>query len=85
MGIKEARFDSGTYFKDDKEKESSLIVSDSIAIRKNKHTTSITYINEGSTKEEALKELENSGESQKALGAFTGQSETVKNPVSVTN
>lgn len=75
MGIKEATFDTGTYFKNDKETGSSLIVSDSIAMIKNKHTTSITYINEGSTKEEALEEIKNSAVTQKALGAFTGQSQ----------
>ena len=73
MGIKEATFDCGTYFKN--EDESTLIVSDSVAMRKNKHTTSITYINEESTKEEALEEIKNSGETQKALGAFTGQTQ----------
>ncbi len=72
MGITEATFDTGMYVKNDMENNTSVISSEGITMHKNKHTTNITILNEGSTKEEALKEIKDNGDTQKVLGAFAG-------------
>ena len=75
MGIKEATFETGTYFNHDSEQGTSVLVGDGVAMHKNKHTTTVIFRNEGSTKEDALDEVKNIGATQKMLGAFSGKSQ----------
>lgn len=43
-----------------------------MVLQQNKHTTTVVFRNEGSTKEQALKELSFDSVTQKTLGAFSG-------------
>ncbi|MFC3115555.1 hypothetical protein [Cellvibrio fontiphilus] len=72
MGIKEATFDSGAYFTHDNESQTSTLAADGIVMQQRAHTTTVTFRNAGSTPEQALEEVKNSGSTQKTLGAFSG-------------
>ena len=72
LGIKEATFDSGTYYRNDQENNITTIAADGVLMQQNEHTTTVVFRNEGSTKEQALNELSSSPSTQKTLGAFTG-------------
>lgn len=72
LGIKEATFDSGTYYRKDQENNITTIAADGVLMQQNEHTTTVVFRNEGSTKEQALNELSSSPSTQKTLGAFTG-------------
>ena len=75
LGIKEATFDSGTYYRDDQENNITTIAADGILMQQNEHTTAVVFRNEGSTKEQALNEISSSPSTQKTLGAFAGISQ----------
>lgn len=75
MGIKEATFDSGAYYKHDQESNTTTIAADGVLMQQNEHTTTVVFRNEGSTKEQALKELSAGSTTQKTLGAFSGISQ----------
>jgi hypothetical protein len=72
MGIKEATFDSGAHFTHDNESQTSTLAADGIVMQQREHTTTVTFRNAGSTAEQALEEVKNSGSTQKTLGAFSG-------------
>lgn len=75
MGIKEATFDSGAYYKHDQDSNTTTIAADGILMQQNEHTTAVVFRNEGSTKEQALQELSTGSATQKTLGAFSGVSQ----------
>jgi hypothetical protein len=75
MGIKEATFDSGAYYKHDHESNTTTISADGILMQQNQHTTTVVFRNEGSSKEQALQELSTGSATQKTLGAFSGVSQ----------
>ena len=75
MGIKEATFDSGAYYKHDQDSNTTTIAADGILMQQNEHTTTVVFRNEGSTKEQALQELSAGSATQKTLGAFSDVSQ----------
>lgn len=75
IGIKEATFDNGTYYRDDRENNTTTIAAEGILMQQNEHTTTVVFRNEGSTKEQSLKELSSTPSTQKTLGAFSGISQ----------
>ena len=75
MGIKEATFESGVYYKNDSESKTTTIATDGILIQEKEHTTTVVFRNEGSTKDEALNELNSGDSTQKVSGAFSGKSQ----------
>ena len=72
MGIKEATFDSGAHFNHDAQSQTTTLAANGIVMEQGQHTTSVTFRNSGSTPEQALNEIKNSGATQKTLAAFTG-------------
>ncbi|MDY4347176.1 hypothetical protein [Pectobacterium brasiliense] len=75
MGIKEATFDSGAYYKHDQDTNTTTLAADGILMKQNEHTTTVIFRNEGSTEQQALEELSSSSMTQKTLGAFSGVSQ----------
>jgi ABC-type cobalamin/Fe3+-siderophores transport system ATPase subunit len=75
MGIKEATFDSGAYYKHDHESQTTTLAADGILMRQSPHTTTVIFRNEGSTEQQALEELNTGSLTQKTLGAFSGVSQ----------
>lgn len=75
MGIKEATFDSGAYYKHDHESQTTTLAADGILMRQSLHITTVIFRNEGSTEQQALEELNAGSLTQKTLGAFSGVSQ----------
>ena len=75
MGLKEATFHDGTYFKNNLETETKVLSTNGILLEKGNHTTTITLRNENSSEEDALNEIKERGKTQKMLGAFSDKSQ----------
>jgi hypothetical protein len=75
MGIKEATFDSGAYFNHDSAASTTTLAADGIMMEQRRHTTSVVFRNSGSTEKEAFEEVKDLS-TQKALGAFSGKSQS---------
>ncbi|MCG3684557.1 hypothetical protein, partial [Aliarcobacter butzleri] len=77
MGISKATFKTGTTFQRNETTNTAILATDGLIVQQREHTTSITYRNENSSKEEALKELsEPDKKTQEILGSFSGKSQS---------
>lgn len=74
LGIREATFDTGTYYNHNPSTQTTTLAADGIMMEQRQHTTTIVLRNEGSNQQQALAEIENTA-TQKTLGAFSGHSQ----------
>lgn len=72
LGIKEATFDRGMYYRNDNEDNVKTLASDGVMLIKKQHTTQLIFRNKGSTPEQTVAEIEDLT-TQKAAGGFTGK------------
>ncbi len=76
MGIEKATFKTGDTFHRNEATNTVTLATDGLIVEQREHTTSITFRNENSSKEEALKELnELQKKTQETLGSFSGKSQ----------
>lgn len=54
LGIREATFDRGMYYRNDNEDHVKTLASDGVMLIKKQHTTQLIFRNEGSTPEQTL-------------------------------
>lgn len=76
MNIKEATFTDGTYFRHNQKTDVVTISTEGVIYEQREHTTSLTFVNEGSSLNDALDELKADNFTQKVQGAFAGQSQS---------
>ncbi|HBZ1469260.1 TPA: hypothetical protein MJG03_15290 [Klebsiella pneumoniae] len=75
VGIKEATFKTGMYYNHNELTGTSTVAAESVMMQRSQHTTVLVFRNNGSSPEQALPEINNIA-TQKALGAFSGKSQT---------
>ena len=74
MGIEEATFKSGAYFRDDS--NTQTLVAEGILVQKSTDLTIVAFSNNGSSREEVIKAVsEKIATTQKERGAFVGRSQ----------